>query len=90
MAGSFRVHKKVISMDTGDALLCCFDDCERAGYDLYKAQVNYGTALYPHIVKYVFCCDTHKMNWVRSGQRTGNGDQRYNQGQLASGDRRRY
>jgi hypothetical protein len=88
--GSFRVHKKVISRDTGNALLCCWTDCEKYGYDLYQAKVNYGTPGYPHVVKYVFCSETHKMYWVRSGQRTGTNNERYNDGQLASGDRRRY
>jgi hypothetical protein len=89
--GSFRVHKKVISLDTGRALLCCWTDCERYGYDLYKAQVNYAAEGFPpEIVKYVFCSETHKMYWVRSGQRTGHNNDRYNDGQLASGDRRRY
>lgn len=89
--GSFRVHKKVISLDTGRALLCCWSDCERNGYDLYQARVNYAAAGFPpEVVKYVFCSEAHKMYWVRSGQRTGNGNQRYNDGQLASGDRRMY
>lgn len=96
MAGSFRVHKKVISLDTGRHLLCCYRDCENYGYDLYRVQINYAAAGYPpEIIKYVFCCETHKMYFVRSNQpRDGNRDpkntNRYNDGELASGDRRRY
>jgi hypothetical protein len=91
MAGGFRVHKKVINVETGSKLLCCWEDCEDYGYDLYRAQVNYASeGAAPYIVKFVFCSETHKMYWVRSNQpRSGNMD-RYMHGQLASGDRRRY
>lgn len=51
-------------MDTGDFLPCCWDDCDRPGYDLHQARVNEGTAGYPSIVKYVFCSERHKVLWA--------------------------
>lgn len=91
MPGSLRVHKKVISHDTGNALLCCYRDCEDYGYELYKVRINYGAPGYPHIVQYVFCSETHKMYFVRAGSQINpDSNNRYNDGYLASGDRRRY
>jgi hypothetical protein len=69
-----RVHRKVLSRDTGVWLLCCWDTCERPGYDLYSAVVNdgfepvynteFGMQYLPKTIKYVFCSERHKMYWV--------------------------
>lgn len=67
-------EKKVINLDHGGAkhVMCGWDDCENDGYDLHQARVNYGKAETPHVVKYVFCTERHKMFWVNSVKSYGN------------------
>jgi hypothetical protein len=62
---SFRVAKKVISMSTHDALLCCWDDCTRPGYDMHQVRVNDAAAgCEPRIVKFVFCSEGHRQYFI--------------------------
>ncbi|HXN73782.1 MAG TPA: hypothetical protein VN861_14650 [Candidatus Acidoferrales bacterium] len=70
-----RVHKKVLSRDTGHWILCSFDDCENPGYELYKAVVHDGyepiliqgqVTYAAKLINYVFCCEGHKQLWVDS------------------------
>jgi|HubBroStandDraft_5_1064220.scaffolds.fasta_scaffold630976_2 hypothetical protein len=72
---STRVYKKVISHDTGNALLCCWDDCERYGYENHMVKINEGyepiyrpdleqTVYTPKIVKFVFCSNNHRQMFI--------------------------
>ena len=62
---SFRVHKKVLSHNTGRHLLCCWDDCEDSGYDNYRVQINDAAPGYePKIVKFVFCSEGHRQYFI--------------------------
>jgi len=65
---SNRNEKVVINLDhAGDRhIMCAWDDCERDGYELYKAVVNYGKADTPRLVSHVFCCERHKQYWINS------------------------
>lgn len=63
-----RVHKKVLSRDTGLWLLCCWQDCERQGYELYKCvkhEINQDVA-------FVFCSERHRQYFLNSHRDNGN------------------
>lgn len=57
-----KIYRKVLSHDSGQWILCAWDECERQGYELYKARVNERQ----HIIQYIFCSERHKMYWVNS------------------------
>lgn len=68
-----KIYKKVLSRNTGLWILCAWEDCERQGYELFKARVR-ETA--PGVVpekwiQYVFCSERHKMLWVNSHVKHG-------------------
>lgn len=67
-----RVAKKVLSRDSDAWLTCCWDECQRPGYDLHKITVNYGTGYEPHLVKYVFCSEKHRNYWGNGHRSYGN------------------
>lgn len=64
-------EKVVINLDhAGDRhIACAWDDCTNDGYELYKLTINYGTAVAPHIVNHVFCCERHKQYFVHGSQK---------------------
>lgn len=68
------IEKPVINLDhAGDRhVMCAWDECEKDGYELHKARVNYGTAGQPHVVSHVFCCENHKQYWINSVNSYGN------------------
>lgn len=60
-----RVHRKVISRDSGNWLLCCWDDCERFGYEIHHVTINDAKPGYPpKLVKFVFCSERHRQYWL--------------------------
>lgn len=59
-----RIHKKVLSMDSGQWILCAWDECDRQGYELYKVRVREGQT----IIQYVFCSERHKQYWIESSR----------------------
>lgn len=63
---SFDVaRKKVLSIDTGRHLLCCWDDCERPGYDSNQVRINDAAQGFePKIVKFVFCSEGHRQYFI--------------------------
>lgn len=63
-----RVHKKVLSHDSGEWLLCCWYDCEKQGYEIYHATEKDG----PKLVKYVFCSERHREYFLNSHRNWGN------------------
>ena len=68
-----RVHKKVMSHDSGQWILCAFEDCERPGYELHHVTTNEGFEPFmqedghveyvPKLLKYIFCSEGHKQLW---------------------------
>lgn len=69
-----RVHKKVLSHNSGNWILCAFEDCERPGYEVHHVTTNEGyepflqadgTVNYePKLLKYIFCCEGHRQLWL--------------------------
>jgi hypothetical protein len=69
-----RVHKKVLSHNTGTWILCAFEDCERPGFEVnhYTTNEGYepfgmpdGTVEYrPKLLKYIFCSEGHRQLWI--------------------------
>ena len=66
--------KRVINLDAhGErAITCAWDECDRAGYELHKVRVNYGSAEVPAVTNYVFCSERHKQYFIHSHRRYGN------------------
>lgn len=64
-----RSERRVIDPVDDARLMCCWTECERDGYDLYKAReylgINPVTGA-PIYTWYVFCSERHKMYWVNS------------------------
>lgn len=67
-----RISRKVINLDRDSKVLCAWDECSNDGYELHKVRVNYGTAVAPHILNYVFCSERHKQYFINSHRRYGN------------------
>jgi hypothetical protein len=68
-----RVHKKVLSHNTGTWILCAFEDCELPGYEVHHVTTNEGYEPFlredgvhyePKLLKYVFCSEGHKQLWL--------------------------
>ncbi len=69
-----KVEKKVINLDhAGDRkVMCAWDLCEKDGYDLHQVRINYGTPVFPRVVKHVFCTERHKQMWINNRRDYGN------------------
>lgn len=63
-----RIHKKVLNRESEVWLLCCWDTCEKPGYELYKVIQH---ASLDEDVCYVFCTERHKQYWLHSHIRYG-------------------
>ncbi len=64
-----RSERRVIDPADDARLMCCWTECEKDGYELYKAREYLGTnpnTGSPMYTWYVFCCERHKMYWVNS------------------------
>lgn len=62
------LQKKVLSRLSGEWLLCCWDDCERPGYELHKA-----VEVRPdgETTTFVFCSERHKEYFKSSHRQWG-------------------
>lgn len=58
----------MISVATGQPILCCWTDCERTGDDGYQAIVREPG----RNVHYLFCSQRHLMYWTNSIRDMGN------------------
>jgi hypothetical protein len=58
-----RIHKKVRSHDSGLWLVCCWDTCEKNGFELYKVIDREHQA---EPVTFVFCSERHKQYFLHS------------------------
>lgn len=66
-----RSERRVLDRENAERLdehhlLCCWDDCEKYGLELYKLRVKYGTPGYPYNTWYVFCSERHLQYWRNS------------------------
>jgi len=66
-----RHSKKVLSRDSGDWLLCCWDTCEKPGYEANKAVQRVTENSERKTVTYVFCSERHKQYFLHSHIRYG-------------------
>lgn len=60
--------RKVLNLDNGNWLPCCWADCMKVGYEQFKVRVSDGSGY----VQYVFCSYRHKMMFVNSHRSYGN------------------
>jgi hypothetical protein len=76
-----RIYKKILNRDHGGEthwIPCAWADCERSGYELFKAVVHDHNNAYPCTapgakhVWYPFCTERHKQYWVNSHRANGN------------------
>lgn len=67
------ISRKVLSHDSGDWLLCCWDDCQRQGYDMHKAIQRTTSKASGRLetVSYVFCTERHRQFFLNSHRRYG-------------------
>lgn len=66
-----RVMRRVIIREgarIGRNALCCWDECDRDGYDLYKTRVrDTMPGVEPAVFTFfLFCSERHKQYWVDS------------------------
>jgi hypothetical protein len=57
------VKTMVRAPKTGVPLLCCWDECERAGFDEIRTVQGRGT---PEELVYIFCSELHRGYWVNA------------------------
>lgn len=73
-----RTAKPVLSRDDGTWLLCCWDDCERQGYDTHRTRFHDHAHGLPcshpdaKHVWYVFCSNRHRDYFLHSHRSMGN------------------
>jgi hypothetical protein len=73
-----RNTKPVLSRDAGRWLQCCWDDCERQGYELHKTRFHDHARGLPCAdprskhVWYVFCTERHRDYFLHSHRDMGN------------------
>ena len=68
-----QVERKVVNHDRGGTfVMCCWDTCDRDGYQLYNVrthehvpQIGCESALSKHTT-FIFCSERHKQYWVAS------------------------
>lgn len=69
--------KKVLSRDAGRWLLCCWDDCDKPGYELYKTRFHDHAKGYPcehpdaKHPQYIFCTERHRQFFLHSHRAMG-------------------
>ena len=71
------VAKKVISYSTGNAIPCCWFECGKSGYELYKSILHEHTNVpcdHPTAshVAFIFCSERHKQLYLNSHRDMGN------------------
>lgn len=69
-----RVHKKVLSRDSGNWILCAYRDCELPGFEVHHVTTHEGfepfgqpdgTVIWqPKLLKYIFCSEGHRQYWL--------------------------
>lgn len=59
-----RIARKVLSRDSGQWLLCCWDDCEKPGVEMHKIVFER--------ISYVFCSERHRQYFAYSHMSLGN------------------
>jgi hypothetical protein len=73
-----RTAKPVLSRDDGTWLKCCWDDCERQGFDSHKTRFHDHAHGLPcdhpdaKHVWYVFCSNRHRDYFLHSHRSMGN------------------
>ena len=72
------LDKKVLSRDAGRWLRCCWDDCDKDGYESNKTRFHDHNPGYPcshpeaKHVWYTFCSDRHRQYFLHSHISLGN------------------
>lgn len=60
--------RTLVRNERGIPLKCCWDDCDRNGYDENKVVVTDGNKK----LHYIFCNDTHKQMHINGHRKYGN------------------
>lgn len=66
------IARKVLSASTGNWIPCCWFECEKDGYELYKAVFHEHAREYPcthplsQHVNFVFCGERHRQMYLHS------------------------
>lgn len=63
-----KIYKKVLSRTSDQWLLCCWQDCERDGFELFKV-IDREHQTEP--TAFVFCSERHKHYWLNSHVHNG-------------------
>lgn len=67
-----RNQKKVMSFNSGTWIRCCWFECERDGYELYKTVFHEHSDVLPcddprsQHVNFVFCSERHRQLYLHS------------------------
>lgn len=62
------IMRKVINFNNPShpKILCCWDECDRDGFELHKVRVNYGSPGSPYCTTYIFCSERHRQYWLHA------------------------
>ena len=66
--GQGKTLRKVINLQTGAHIPCCWEDCWRDGVELHKFVVREGV----NTITYVFCSERHRRYFMNSHISLGN------------------